>query len=81
MMWGPYSGGWGWGTMIIGGILMILFWVALIALVVWVVKLIIKPGQPQGSGTVQTPLDIVKNRYARGEITKDQFEQLKRDLM
>ena len=82
MMWGgPYSGGWGWGGMIIGGILMILFWVAIIALVVWVVKLIIKPGQTSREGTSQSPLDIARTRYAKGEITKEQFEQLKRDLM
>ena len=29
----------------------------------------------------RTPLDIAKERYARGEITREQFEQLKKDLM
>lgn len=28
----------------------------------------------------QTPLDILKMRYARGEITREQYEQLKQDL-
>ncbi len=28
----------------------------------------------------QTPLDILKMRYARGEITREQFEEMKRDL-
>ena len=28
----------------------------------------------------QTPLDILKARYAKGEITKEQFEEMKRDL-
>ncbi len=28
----------------------------------------------------ESPLDIIKRRYASGEITREQFEQLKRDL-
>ncbi|MBI4287885.1 MAG: SHOCT domain-containing protein [Chloroflexi bacterium] len=80
MMWGP-SGSFGWGGMIFGGIFMILFWVAAIALTVWVVRLIIRHDQPRHEAGGQSPLDIAKARYARGEITKEQFEQLKRDLM
>ena len=29
---------------------------------------------------VQTPLDILKVRYARGEISKEQFDEMRRDL-
>ena len=39
--------------------------------------------RPPLSGTQvtgQTPLDIVKARYAKGEITKEQFDEMKRDL-
>jgi hypothetical protein len=32
------------------------------------------------SPTRETALDILKNRYANGEITKDQFEQMKKDI-
>jgi len=28
----------------------------------------------------ETPIDILKKRYAKGEITKEQFDQMKRDL-
>ncbi len=29
---------------------------------------------------VETPLDILKKRYARGEISREDFEQMKKDL-
>lgn len=32
------------------------------------------------SGPTETPLDIIRKRYAKGEITKEQFENLKNDL-
>lgn len=33
-----------------------------------------------GSRTEESPLDILEKRYARGEITKEEFERMKRDL-
>ena len=33
-----------------------------------------------GSTSHETPLDILKKRYARGEITKEQFDEMKKDL-
>jgi len=88
-MWYMHDG-WGWG-MVFGGIWMILFWGTLIALIIWGVNRWGKRGGSGGgsnggssgsggNGSKQTPLDIARERYARGEITREQFEQIKKDL-
>ncbi len=72
-MWWDFGAGW-WAF---GGIFMILLWVGLIALLVWGVMKISKSG---GTESKKEPLDIVKERYAKGEISKEEFEQIKKDL-
>jgi putative membrane protein len=70
-MWYMHDGGW-W---VFGAIMMILFWGGLIALVIWGIN-----RTRQGTGGGPTPLEIAKQRYARGEITKEQFEEIKRNI-
>jgi putative membrane protein len=70
--------GMGW-WMIFGGILFILFWAGIIALIVWGVSRLTHDGRPS-SPSGKSPLDIAKERYARGEITREQFDQIKKDL-
>ena len=67
--------GWRW---FFGGFFMIIFWGGLITLVIWAITRFTRR-----SDTTQqnTPLDIAKERYAKGEITKEQFEQIKKDLL
>jgi putative membrane protein len=66
----------GWG----GGFMMI-FWVLLIGLIIWgVVRLSSRGGYVSGQNHASNALNIAKERYARGEITKEEFEQLKRTL-
>ncbi|MCH7528041.1 MAG: SHOCT domain-containing protein [Candidatus Marinimicrobia bacterium] len=38
------------------------------------------PGRGSGSGGPEAPMDILKTRFAKGEITKEEFEQMKGDL-
>jgi putative membrane protein len=79
MMWNN----WGFGPwMIIGMILMVVFWGGVIALIVWAITKVVR-GQNSGAGvgSARSALDIAKERYARGEITKEQYEQLKKDLI
>jgi putative membrane protein len=75
MGWPGYGLGW-WG-MGLGMLIMIIFWAGLIALITWIVVKVVRSGQKPSS---EAPLDIARARYARGEITKKEFEQLKKDL-
>ncbi len=56
---------------------MILFWGGLIALIIWGVTRLSRRGD---STPKHGPLDIAKERYAKGEISREEFEQLKKDL-
>jgi putative membrane protein len=81
----PYEYGWGhpmwgaWGPWGIGMMLMMLvFWGLIIVGVVLGIRWLVTQGKgPQGD----SPLDILKRRYARGEINKEEFEAKKRDLL
>lgn len=56
-------------------ILFVLFWVAVVALAYWLV-----PGFRSESSSRRDPIDIAKERYARGEISPEQLQQIKDDL-
>ena len=74
-MWYMHEGlGW---WMVFGGVWMFLFWGGLIALIVWGIT---RLSERNGSSQKRDPLDVAKERYAKGEIAKEEFEQLKRDL-
>ena len=75
MLW-HFHEGMGW-WIVFAWIWFIVFWGAIIALVVWGInKLTQRGGSEQG----RSPLDIAKERYAKGEISKEQYEQIKKDL-
>jgi putative membrane protein len=77
MNWGC---GWGFGPhMWFGGMHMILFWAAVIVAIVLLVRH--RSKTPTGHGAVdEAPLEILRKRYARGEITKEEFDRMKQDL-
>lgn len=66
----------GWGM----GIWWILGIVVLIVIIWIVVKAISRNNRQPHSGS-NSALDVLKERYARGEIDKEEFEQRKKDLM
>jgi putative membrane protein len=56
---------------------MIIFWVVVISFVVWAVRRF--SGHPGMSGG-SSALDIAKERYAKGEISHEEFEKIKKNL-
>ena len=72
-------GGWGAGSMMgwFGGeIMMLFFWVLVVIFIVWIVREV----SGKNSKSTESALDILKERYAKGEITKEQFESMKKDI-
>lgn len=68
----------GWMPMMgVGLLFMVLFWVLVIAGAIYLVKWLTGQGMP---GRAESSLDILKKRYARGEISKQEFEEMRRDL-
>ena len=71
-----YGGGW---MMLLGGI----FWLGLVAVIVFGIAGFMRgPQHPMSSrlGRRSTGLDILEERYARGEIQREEYLQKKRDL-
>jgi putative membrane protein len=84
MMWGPGYRGWGhwgyWGGWL-GPLIMVVFWALIVVGVVFLVRYLVRQGRGAGgAGREDSALEILKRRYARGEIDKDEFEAKRRDL-
>ncbi|MGK2741623.1 SHOCT domain-containing protein [Tepidicaulis sp. LMO-SS28] len=74
--------GWGWGHMIFGSVMMIVFWGGIILAIILAARWLggdsgrVARSQSRTNG----PLDILHERFARGEIDKEEFEERKRLL-
>ncbi len=67
--------GWGMGF---GWIFMVIFWILVIIGVVYLIRLVV--GTKSNEKT-ETALDILKKRYAKGEINKEEFEEKREHLL
>lgn len=76
MHWGDH--GWGWG-MGFGSFGMIIFLVLIILGIVYFIKLVTRGRKKEEKE--ETALEILKKRYAKGEINKEEFEAKKKDIL
>lgn len=77
-----YAGDWGWGHMIFGSVMMLLFWGVIIVGIVLVVRWL-SSGPSHGTASAPAknrPLEILQERFARGEIDEAEYEKRKRLL-
>ena len=77
MMWPGMMGGLG------SMFLMPVLWLAVVGVIVWAVAgAVRRSGESSRSGgSSDSPLEILKRRYASGELTKEEFDARKRDLV
>lgn len=83
--YGPHMMWWngGWYGMVFGPLFMVLVLAVVIAIAVLLVRWLGGPYREtpvRNTPPVRTPLDILKERFARGEIDKDEFEDRRRIL-
>ena len=65
---------WGWGGWVAMVLMMAIFWAAVAAIVIWVVR------STRRHPASSSALDIARDRYARGEISDEEFQRIKRGL-
>jgi putative membrane protein len=75
-MMGWSGGGWG----MYGGLPMLLWWGLVIVAIVLVVRWLFARGTTGGPPAQDSALTILRERYARGEISKEEFDARRRDL-
>lgn len=86
MFWGSHMGFGGWSLLLNG-----LLWIGLIALGIWLLARLFpntsrnSVGQREGGSRAafdppENALEILQRRYARGELTKEEYETMRHDL-
>ncbi|HHJ15821.1 MAG TPA: SHOCT domain-containing protein [Gammaproteobacteria bacterium] len=66
--------------MALGGSFMWIFWILLVVVIVVVAKALSGGSPSAGSPASEAPLEILRKRYARGEIDEAEFERRRNEL-
>ncbi|MEE9520816.1 MAG: SHOCT domain-containing protein [Dehalococcoidales bacterium] len=88
LIWGGQYGGWGMmGPGMMGGFswmaIMPVLWIVVLGLVIWAVVAAVRgssESRSSDSSKADSALEVLKRRYARGEINKEEYEEKKIDL-
>ena len=59
---------------------MILFWIVVIVGIAFMIRWLVQSTRG-GAGSAESAMEILKRRYAKGEIDKKEFAQKKKDLL
>ena len=57
-----------------------IFGIAVLAIMIWLIVRVVGTGNNPQKINYRSALDILKDRYARGEIGKDEFEEIKKSV-
>jgi putative membrane protein len=77
MMW-EHTGGWGMGWIGLGVVHMVVFWGVIIFVIVLLVRWL--SGGSANQPPAKSAMDILRERYARGEIDQSEYERIRRDI-
>ena len=76
--WGMHPGWWMWGPAgVVMMLMMLVFWALVVTALVLGIRWLARLGQQERPDRA---VDILRERYARGEINKEEFEARRRDL-
>jgi len=68
------------GNMFFGGGFMWIFWLFLIFILFVAIKAIAGTGENKNTANRETPIEILKKRYANGEINEEEYERRRKEL-
>jgi putative membrane protein len=74
--WGHMDGWGGWGMAVFGWLFMAL----IVVLVAWLIWTTVRGGEPRRPSSRSAALEVLDERYARGEIEREEYLQRKEDL-
>ena len=76
----PWMMNWGFGLWWLMPFVMIAFWIVVIVGIISLIRWLARSDRGREIKSEETALDILKKRYAKGEISKEDFERMKKDI-